>query len=280
MTVSLVIPARDEADTIGPIVGTILEALAKDAPLLDELLVIDSDSIDDTAAVAEAAGAVVYRSKDIRPELGSHEGKGEALWKALFVTSGDLLVFVDGDLTRWGPHFVTGLLGPLLHEPRTSLVRAAYTRIRSSPDGTLTPDGGRLTELVARPLIGLYWPELAAVAQPLAGEWAARRSLLEQLPIPTGYGVELSTLVDTVARHGLDAVAQVDLGVRAHHHRSDADMALAATELLAVAESRRRGAAMVPQTIELLQFPSADTDRTEPVRRPVHLAERPPAASI
>jgi glucosyl-3-phosphoglycerate synthase len=279
-TISLVIPARDEERTIGPIVHTLCRALTKDAPLLDEIVVIDSDSVDRTAAVAEEAGATVYRSNEIVAELGSHEGKGEALWKSLFVTSGDLLVFVDGDLTDWGPHFVTGLLGPLLHQDEVRLVRAAYTRIRNAADGMVTPDGGRLTELVARPLINLYWPQLAAVAQPLAGEWAARRSLLERLPIPVGYGVELSTLVDTVHRHGLSAVAQVHLGIRAHRHRRDADMALAATELLAVAESRRSGAAMTDRVLAVSQFPGGGADWDVPVDRPVRLAERPPAASI
>lgn len=275
------IPARDEADTIGEIVSGLHEVLLKDAPLLDELIVIDSDSTDRTGALAEAAGATVYRSKEIAPEWGSHEGKGEALWKSLFVTTGDLLVFVDGDLTSWGPHFVTGLLGPLVHEPGTMLVRAAYTRNRTSPDGTVTPDGGRLTELVARPLISLYWPELAGVAQPLAGEWAARRELLESLPLPVGYGVELSTLVDTVQRHGLDAVAQVHLGARAHRHRSDADMALAATELLAVAESRRLGEPLAEQTVDLHQFGDVREPLDElPAARTVRVAQRPPAATI
>ncbi len=156
----------------------------KDAPLLDEIVVIDSDSADATAEVAEQAGATVYRANEIAGEFGARKGKGEALWKSLFVVAGDVLVFVDGDLTRWGPHFVTGLLGPLLADPEVLLVRAAYARLRTHPDGTVTADGGRLTELVARPLINLHWPQLGGVAQPLAGEWAARRSLMESLSDP------------------------------------------------------------------------------------------------
>ncbi len=277
-SISLVIPARNEADTVGAIVAGLHHSLVDDVPLLDEIVVIDSDSVDDTAAVAAEAGAAVHRAKDIAPAVGSRRGKGEALWKSLFVTSGDVLVFVDADLTQWGPHFVTGLLGPLLVDPDVELVRAAYTRLRTAEDGTVSADGGRLTELVARPLISLYWPELGAVAQPLAGEWAARRTLMESLAIPVGYGVELSTLVDTVSRHGLDAVAQVHLGVRGHRHRSDEDMALAATELLAVADSRRPR--ITSTGVELNQFKADDDGWAAPVARSVTTDERPPAAGI
>ncbi len=280
-SISLVIPARDEADTLPAIVTTLRQALMKDAPLLDEIVVIDSDSADATAEVAEQAGATVYRAKEIASEFGARKGKGEALWKSLFVVTGDVLVFVDGDLTRWGPHFVTGLLGPLLAEPEVLLVRAAYARLRTHADGTVTAGGGRLTELVARPLINLHWPELGGVAQPLAGEWAARRSLMESLSFPVGYGIELSTLIDTASRHGLDAVAQVQLGERAHRHRSDADMALAAAELLAVAESRRARvdvAALGP--MELPLFVETPDGWAQPIARPVTLDERPPFANL
>jgi glucosyl-3-phosphoglycerate synthase len=276
--ISLVIPARDEADTIGDIVGTLWRSLVKEAPLLDQLVVIDSDSTDRTASVAATAGAEVYRADEIAPELGSHRGKGEAMWKSLFVTDGDLIVFVDGDLTGWGPHFVTGLVGPLLADPGTRLVRATYTRLRTRPDGTASPDGGRLTEFVARPLLSLYWPELAGVVQPLAGEWAARRSLLETLPIPIGYGVELSTLIDTAARHGLDAIAQVHLGARAHRHRSDRDLAVTSAELLAIAESRRHPPGLAAP--ELQQFHQGEALWPVPVARPVPVLERPPAISV
>jgi glucosyl-3-phosphoglycerate synthase len=277
--ISLVIPARDEADTISEIVATLRESFVKDAPLLDELVVIDSDSTDATAVVAERAGATVFRASEIVPERGTHQGKGEALWKSLFVTSGDVLVFVDADLTDWGPHFVTGLLGPLLTEPDTLLVRAAYTRLRTENDGSTSPDGGRLTELVARPLLSLYWPELAGVVQPLAGEWAIRRELMESLSIPVGYGVELSTLVDTASRHGLDSIAQVHLGARAHRHRTDRDLAVTAAELLAVAESRRTSSGGPSGVAELQQFVQ-DGDWVRPHTRPVPTHERPPAASV
>lgn len=280
--ISLVIPARNEADTIADIVRTLRQTLVKDAPLIDELVVIDSDSTDDTAGVAARAGATVYRARDIAPEVGSRQGKGEALWKSLFVTSGDLLVFVDADLTRWGPHFVTGLLGPLLADQEVQLVRAGYTRLRTADDASVSAEGGgRLTELVARPLLSLYWPHLTGMAQPLAGEWAARRDLMESLSIPIGYGVEISTLIDTASRYGMNAVAQVHLGERAHKHRSDADIALAATELLAVVETRRNPTGMQAlHPVRLHQFAPGEHDWGRAYSRPVSTEERPAAASL
>ncbi len=171
--------------------------LAADTGLIDEVVVMDSDSTDATAAVAARAGAAVHRARDVVPELGGWPGKGEALWKSLLVTNGDLLVFVDADLTHWGPHFVTGLLGPLLADPQVLLVKGFYERLYVAGDGSVTADGGRVTELVARPLLSLWWPELTGVVQPLAGEWAIRRELMESLSVPVGYGVELAV----AARH-------------------------------------------------------------------------------
>jgi glucosyl-3-phosphoglycerate synthase len=225
----------------------------------------------------------VHRARDIAPELGAHPGKGEALWKSLLVTDGDLLVFVDADLTQWGPHFVTGLLGPLFTDPGVLLVKGFYARIATGSDGSISTEGGRVTELVARPLLSLWWPELSGVVQPLAGEWAARRELMESLPIPVGYGVELSTLLDTAAGHGLDRIAQVDLDSRAHKHQADHDLALMAAELLVVAERRRpcaevRCAAALAEP-RLQQFTRQD-GQVRPVDRPVPAAERPPVASL
>ena len=273
--ISVVIPARDEERTVASVVGPLRAALVERIPLIDEVVVIDSDSSDRTAAVAARAGAIVYRAREIAPELGGHPGKGEALWKSLLVTRGDLLVFVDADLTRWGPHFVTGLLGPLLADPGILLVKGFYARIATGTDGSASTEGGRVTELVARPLLSLWWPELSGVVQPLAGEWAARRELMESLSIPVGYGVELSTLLDTAARHGLDSIAQVDLGSRAHKHQADHDLALMAAELLLVAERRRAGP--VPAGPVLQQF-VRDHGEVRAVTRAVPVDERPPAA--
>ena len=202
--VSLVVPARNEAATVGDVVTRVREALVDTVALLDEIVVIDSDSTDDTFAVAQDAGADVYRSADIRPDLGSHPGKGEAMWKSLFVTRGDVIVFMDADLLDWDTHFVPGLLGPLLNRREVGLVKGFYERPFVSGDDTgWRFEGGRVTELVARPLIALLHPELSGLIQPLAGEWAIRRELFESLSVPTGYAVELAALVDTVAERGV-----------------------------------------------------------------------------
>jgi glucosyl-3-phosphoglycerate synthase len=278
VTISVVIPARNEQRTVAAVVGAIARALVEDVPLVDELVVMDSDSTDATAQAAARAGAEVYRTAEVMTSAGSFPGKGEALWKSLHVTSGDVLVFVDADLTSWGPHFVSGLVGPLLAEPQVQLVKGFYTRVRTETDGSTSTEGGRVTELVARPLISLWWPELAAVVQPLAGEWAARRSLMESLFIPVGYGVELATLMDTVTRHGLDAVAQVDLGSRAHRHQANHDLALMAAELMVVASRRRpRGADSVADEAELKQFVRDESGQAHQLSRPIPVAERPPA---
>lgn len=275
-SVSVVIPARDEAGTIGGIVSGIRRELIERWPLVDELVVMDSDSSDDTALLAAAEGATVHAVRAIRPDLGEHAGKGEALWKSQFVTSGDLLVFIDADLTQWGPHFVSGLLGPLLQSPQVSLVKGYYDRLLDDGSSVHAPQGGRVTELVARPLINLYWPQLAAVVQPLAGEWAVRRSTLETLSVPVGYGIEIAVLLDTFATWGLAAIAQVDLGERAHSHQSVHDLGVMAAELLAVVGQRL--GVPPPERAELAQF---DRRAAEPWRsRPVPMVERPPAISI
>jgi glucosyl-3-phosphoglycerate synthase len=279
-TISVVIPARNEERTVAVVVSAIARALIDDVPLVDEVVVMDSDSTDATADVAARAGAVVHRTADVRSAAGSFPGKGEALWKSLAVTRGDLLVFVDADLTSWGPHFVSGLVGPLLAARQVQLVKGFYTRVRTETDGSTSTEGGRVTELVARPLISLWWPELTGVVQPLAGEWAARRSLMESLPIPVGYGVELATLMDTAARYGLDAVAQVDLGSRAHRHQANHDLALMAAELLAVADRRRPGAHPLASAPDLAQFVRDETGEARQVTRSIPVIERPPAATV
>jgi glucosyl-3-phosphoglycerate synthase len=275
-TISVVIPARNEAPTIGDIVAGIRDRLVDEHGLVDELVVIDSDSADDTAALARGAGARVYEARAVRPELGRHPGKGEALWKSQFVTTGDVLVFIDADLTEWGTHFVTGLLGPLLGDPSVQLVKGFYDRLLEDGSTTHTPQGGRVTELVARPLLNLRWPALSAVVQPLAGEWAIRRSTFSSLSVPVGYGIEIATLLDVYLASGLSAVAQVDLGARAHAHQSVHDLGVMAAELIAVA-GRRLGLAEV-ESSQLWQF---DRGSDPPWRsRAVPVIERPPGVSI
>ncbi len=279
--ISVVIPARNEERTVGAVVTALRQALITEAPLVDELVVMDSDSTDATAEVAARAGATVHAARDVAPELGAFAGKGEALWKSLLVTRGDLVVFVDADLTEWGPHFVTGLLGPLLADEGVLLVKGFYERLFAGSDGSVSADGGRVTELVARPLLSLWWPELGGVVQPLAGEWAARRGLMESLSIPVGYGVELAVLLDTAQRHGLGAVAQVDLGKRGHRHQASHDLAVMAAELLLVAERRRAAPApdAGPGEARLQQFVRVGGS-VQPRSRPVPTAERPPIRSL
>jgi glucosyl-3-phosphoglycerate synthase len=212
-------PARNEAATIRAIVTGIRTDLCERIGLVDEIVVIDSDSTDETAEMAGKGGASVFAAASIRPDLGSFGGKGEAMWKSLFVTDADILVFIDADLTEWGPHFVSGLLGPILTDSGVHLVKGFYDRIADDGSGRVAPQGGRVTELVARPLLNLCWPDLSRVVQPLAGEWAIRRAVFETMPVPVGYGVEIATLLDIYAAHGLSAIAQVDLGERAHSHQ-------------------------------------------------------------
>ena len=242
-SVAVVLPARDEEATVGAIVRAIRTALVDAAPLVDELVVLDSGSTDRTAAEAAAAGAHVVARDAVLPRLPAVPGKGEVLWRSLLATSADVIVFVDADLREFSPDVVTGLLGPLLCPPEpgcggVEFVKAVYDRPLRAGETVLPAGGGRVTELVARPVLNLHWPELAGFVQPLAGEYAARRCLLERLPFPCGYGVELALLVDTLALAGLDAMAQVDLGVRHHRHQDDAALGRMAAEVWQAALAR------------------------------------------
>jgi glucosyl-3-phosphoglycerate synthase len=270
--VSLVVPARNEAGTVGDVVARVRERLVDTVSLVDEIVVIDSDSTDATYDVAASAGADVHRSAEIRPDLGSHPGKGEAMWKSLFVTDGDLIVFMDADLTDWDTHFVPGLLGPLLTWPDVQLVKGFYER--PGEQGPL--DGGRVTELVARPLISLLFPELQDVVQPLAGEWAVRREHFASLSVPTGYAVELAALIDTAAAHGAGAIAQVDLGTRSHGHQALLDLGGMAVQILAAALSRTEWARPRADSAILRQFLPGPV----PMDRVVEVRERRPAGGL
>jgi glucosyl-3-phosphoglycerate synthase len=279
--VSVVVPARNEAATIGSLLGELRGRLVEDVPLVDELVVMDSLSVDATAEIARAAGARVCSVSETRPELGVHAGKGEALWKSQFVTSGDLVVFIDADLVGWGPHFVSGLLGPLLADPAIVLVKGFYDRELDDGSGAAGPQGGRVTELVARPLLANLWPDLAAVVQPLAGEWAIRRDWFATLSVPEGYGVEMSTLLDTWLRRGPAGIAQVDLGHRAHRHQSVHDLGVMAAEILQVTLARKGWlpkAGAAGRSVTLDQFDRVAPDNWTSRRVPV--GERPPLIEL
>ncbi|HEX3840357.1 MAG TPA: glucosyl-3-phosphoglycerate synthase [Acidimicrobiales bacterium] len=234
--ISVCIPARNEAATVGSIVATIVNTLtgvAGGVPLVDEVLVVDDGSIDGTGELARQAGArVVPAERGIEgPTPGS---KGQAMRTALEVTDGDLVAFVDADVTNFGPHFVTGLLGPLLVDDSTSLVKGYYQRpLHGAPGG-----GGRVTELVAKPIIDLLFPDLTGILQPLAGETAAPRSVLEKCGLADGYQVELALLIDVAVDFGADTIAQVDLGVRAHRNRPLSELRPQATDILRTALAR------------------------------------------
>ena len=287
-TVSVVLPARDEEATVGAIVAAIRGQLMKRAPLVDELIVVDSRSRDATAAVAAAAGATVVDQDDVPPQLPPLDGKGAALWKGLAVSTGQLVAFVDADLTAFTPEFVTGLLGPLLVDPTVGYVKGFYHRPLVRPAGTVPDGGGRVTELVARPLLNLYWPSLAGFVQPLAGEYAGRREVLERIPFVSGYGVELAMLVDVLELLGLDAMAQVDLGYRQHRHHDNEVLGRMSGQIQLTAFSRlqrygRVVAAGQPGTL-LTQFrrgpqSGIGVDR-EIVVTDLAIGERPPLAEL
>ncbi|MEU3374529.1 glucosyl-3-phosphoglycerate synthase [Streptomyces sp. NPDC006660] len=273
-TVSVVLPALDEEATVGEIVATIRrELMTASVPLVDELVVVDSGSRDRTAEVAAAAGARVVHRDTILPRLPALPGKGEVLWRSLLVTSGDVVCFVDADLKDFDAAFVSGIVGPLLTDPEVDFVKAMYDR----PLGAAAGQGGRVTELVARPLLNLHWPQLAGVVQPLGGEYAARRSLLERLPFPVGYGVELALLVDALHTVGLDALAQVDVGVRKHRHQDGQALGRMAAAIYRTAQLRlSRGHLVRP---ELTQFERGEHGFV-PRTYAVDTEERPPMREI
>ncbi|MCD2185811.1 glucosyl-3-phosphoglycerate synthase [Actinomycetospora soli] len=286
--VSVGLPARDEAETVGAIVAVIRDVLVERVGLVDEILVVDSCSVDATAAVAAAAGARVVAQDAVRPDLPAAEGKGEALWKGLIACTGDLVVAVDVDLRDFGPGFVTGLLGPLFDDPGVAFVKGFYHRPLIVGGGVDVDGGGRVSELLARPLINLAWPALAGFVQPLAGEFAARRELLEAIPFLTGYGVELGMLVDVLDRVGLDAMAQVDLGVRVHRHHDLHTLGRMAAQIqLAAAVRLERDGVLVrlPVAPTLVQFHRADTPTADVLDREVvvtdvAVTERPPVREL
>jgi glucosyl-3-phosphoglycerate synthase len=284
--VSVVLPALDEEETVGAIVTAIREDLVEAVPLVDELLVVDSGSVDRTAENAAAAGAKVLRRDEILPAIPSVRGKGEVLWRSLAATTGDLVCFVDADLKEFSSTVVTGVLGPLLCDDGIHLVKAMYDRPLVAGSAVLPAGGGRVTELVARPILNLHWPLLAGFVQPLGGEYAARRSLLEALPFPTGYGVETAMLIDTLALVGLDGMAQVDVGVRLHHHQDDAGLGRMASEIMQVAWERLQREGRIvpggedarPHTL-MTQF-HREAEGFAPRSTDVTVVERPPMRTV
>lgn len=264
-TVAVCLPAHDEAATIGPIIDAIRAELVVATPLVDEIVVLDDASTDATARIARDAGATVLASADVLPAAGTRRGKGEAMWKAVAGIDADVISWIDADIVDFDPGFVTRLVQPLLDDPDCVFVKGHYTR----PVGAGGLPGGRVTELVARPALSLYHPELTVFPQPLSGEIAGRRSALVGLPFTSGYGVDVGLLIDVVRRFGLDRVASVDLGVRIHRNRPLAELTPQAFEVLHailrradvdVAESPRLvGADGAPVATNVEERPALDT---------------------
>jgi len=219
LTISLGLPALNEEKTIGTVIKRVKGALMDRAPLIDQIVVIDSDSEDRTVEIATDLDVPVFRHPQILPETGTHRGKGEALWKSLHVLDGDIVAWIDTDISNIQPRFVYGLLGPLLREPQLQYVKGFYQRPIREGDKLQAEGGGRVTELMARPLINLFFPELSGMIQPLSGEYAGRRELLERLPFFTGYAVEIGLLIDILDHGGLPALGQVDLERRIHRNQ-------------------------------------------------------------
>jgi glucosyl-3-phosphoglycerate synthase len=265
--VSVCLPARDEASTVGTIVTDLRTRLVEGVGLVDEILVVDDHSSDRTAEVAADAGATVVAVDDVLPELGPGEGKGEALWKSVAACDGDLIVWCDADITDFGPRFVVGLLGPLLTNPDVEFVKGFYDR----PTDASAHGGGRVTELTARPAISLLFPHLASIVQPLAGEYAGRRDLLERLPFVQGYGVDLGLLIDIAELEGTGVLAQVDLGTRRHRNRTLDELGPQALAVLQTA--LRRADRAVGHAAATLVRPDI-----EPVE--VDADERPPLVDV
>jgi glucosyl-3-phosphoglycerate synthase len=273
-TVSVVLPARNVAATVAATVSALVPL--RDAGLLDELLVIDAASTDGTAARAADAGATVVQEAEILPEHGPARGKGDALWRALHATRGDVVAFVDADSADFDARFALGLLGPLLTDSDVAFVKGAYRRPLTLGAETLPEGGGRVTELLARPLLNRHVPQLAGFVQPLAGEMAARRELLEALPFPVGYGVEIALLIDAFRAAGLDALAQVDLGTRRNAHQPLHALSAMAYAVLIAAERRIDGGGSTAAVAPLVRpTPDGAVALTD-----VAVEERPPLRAL
>lgn len=284
-TISVVLPALDEEQTVASVVASISPLVRDSGGLVDELIVLDSGSTDETEIRAIAAGARVVSREQALPEVPTRPGKGEALWRSLAATSGDIVVFIDSDLLDPHPMFVPWLVGPLLLCDGVHLVKSFYRRPLkvsevgdgcAAGSGVAPTGGGRVTELAARPLLAALRPELGCVLQPLGGEYAASRELLTSVPFAPGYGVEIGLLIDTFDRLGLDAIAQVNLGKRAHRNRPLGELGAMSRQVIATLLSR----CGIPDSgVGLTQF-VADEDGYTPHTSPVSLEDRPPMNTV
>lgn len=284
ITISLGLPTLNEEKTIGNIISQVKQALVKEVPLLDEVVLIDGQSSDHTCEIAQSYDIPIYRHQDVLSQYGSFSGKGEALWKSLYVLKGDLVVWVDTDTENFHPRFVYGVLGPLLQESHLVYCKGFYRRPIRLGNTLMEIGGGRVTELTARPILNCFFPQLSGIAQPLSGEYAARRQAIESLPFSCGYGVEIGLLIDVFKHYGLDTMAQTYLRRRVHYNQDLVSLSKMAFTILQVAMQRLEGYHSIElleelnQTIRLIRYDKEDNFYLE--SEEIENLERPPMITI
>jgi glycosyltransferase involved in cell wall biosynthesis/nucleotide-binding universal stress UspA family protein len=283
LSVSLALPALNEEETVGRVIESVRGALMDDVPILDEMVLMDSDSSDHTRKIAESLGIPVFIHQQILPQYGARPGKGEALWKSLYITKGDIILWVDTDIVNIHPRFVYGLLGPLLANPSIQFIKGFYRRPLKVGDKMQAGGGGRVTELTARPMINLFFPELSGVVQPLSGEYGGRRSALEQLTFYSGYGVETGLLIDVFEKFGLSAIAQVDLMKRVHHNQplvSLSKMSFAIIQVVIRKLESRYGIGIMEEVNKSMKLIRFEADRYYLEVEEIAERERPPMLHV
>jgi len=282
LTISLALPALNEESTVGNVISTIRQTLVDDFPLIDEIVLIDSNSTDSTREIAAGLGVPVYIHQELLPRLGARRGKGEALWKSLLVTTGDIVAWIDTDIVNIDPRFVYGIVGPLIVNPGIQYVKGFYKRPLTF--GTVLQEGGgRVTELMARPLLNLFYPELSGVVQPLSGEYAGRRGALESAAFYSGYGVETGMLIDVFERYGLSAIAQVDLLERVHHNQplgALSKMSFAIAQVVMQRLEKRTGAQMLPDVNKTMKLINNSEEGYYLTVEEIAERERPPMNTV
>lgn len=283
LTISLCLPTLNEEKTIGKEIILFKSELMDRYPLLDEIAVIDSGSTDQTREIAAAFGADVYLSSEILPQYGEKKGKGENLWKAVYQLKGDIICYVDADIANIHPRFAYGLIAPLLYHPEMKYVKAFYDRPLAFSQGVRPSGGGRVTEILVRPLFSLFYPELTGLIQPLSGEYAVRRDVLEQIPFPIGYGVETSHILDVYKTWGLEAFGQTDLDQRVHRNQETLSLGKMAFGILRtfLARSQAKGMTIdMEQVSTILRQFQAHDDKYEQIEYEIVEEERPPMITL
>ncbi len=283
LKVSLALPALNEEETVGNVIRSVQEALVHKVPLIDEVVLIDSNSSDRTREIATGLGLPVYIHQEVLPSLGTRAGKGEALWKSLYLTCGDIVVWIDTDIVNIHPRFVYGLLGPLILHPEIQFVKGFYRRPLKVDNKMQAGGGGRVTELTARPLLNLFFPELSGIIQPLSGEYGGRRAALQQMPFSSGYGVEIGLLIDIFEKYGLSAIAQVDLQERIHHNQpleSLSKMSFAIIQTVVRRIEKRYGGKLLEDVNKTMKLIRYDQQRLLLDVEEIAEQERPPMISL